>query len=376
MNHALAALTIAINSVTESSSTARWLRVLPMGEFTSVDGRPVGMTWGKGMPVECKSWLLTQEQGQKLVAALKERQDDLVIDYEHQTLKAAGNGQPAPAAGWMKDFELREDGLYALCEFTPNAQTMIDNKEYRYISPVFPFHHKTGLVTALLNVALTNAPALDGLTDVMAKAALSLFPSTSKEDSAMDELRERLQWMLNLPVGATVEDIKAQFDKLIEQISNGQGMAAASVDLLALLANQKQQIAALSQQLTQQTTEPDPTKFVSIDVVNALNSQIAALSQKNMTDEGQTLVQAALTDNRITPAEATWLGSVGKKDVNAVKAYLDGKPVIAALSQTQTSVTKPLATQEADLDATALAICSQLGITKEQFKAQQALLSK
>lgn len=192
----------------------------------------------------------------------------------------------------------------------------------------------------------------------------------------MDELRERLQWMLNLPVGATVEDIKAQFDKLIEQISNGQGMAAASVDLLALLANQKQQIAALSQQLTQQTTEPDPTKFVSIDVVNALNSQIAALSQKNMTDEGQTLVQAALTDNRITPAEATWLGSVGKKDVNAVKAYLDGKPVIAALSQTQTSVTKPLATQEADLDATALAICSQLGITKEQFKAQQALLSK
>ncbi|PTQ91266.1 phage protease [Agitococcus lubricus] len=378
MNHALAALTLAINSVTESPSAAQWLRVLPMGEFKGVDGRPVGMTWGKGTPVECKSWLLTQEQGQKLVAVLKARQDDLVIDYEHQTLKAAENGQPAPAAGWMKDFELREDGLYALCEFTPNAQAMIDNKEYRYISPVFPFHHKTGLVTALLNVALTNAPALDGLTDVMAKAALSLFSSTPKnEDSAMDELLERLRWMLNLPISATVDEVKAELQKLAAMLTEGQATAAASVDLLALLANQTQQIAALSQQLTTQATAtPDPTKFVPIDVVNGLHQQIAALSQQQQQNQADELVTAALNDNRILPAEESWLRGMAKSNFSAAKSYIDARQPIAALSQTQTSVTKTLATQEADLDATALAICSKLGITKEQFKAQQALLSK
>lgn len=378
MSHALAALTLAINSVNESSSAARWLRVLPQGEFKGVDGRPVGMTMGDGKPVECKSWVLTKAQGEKIIAALKAKQDDLVIDYEHQTLKAAENGQPAPAAGWMKDYEWREDGLYALCEFTPNAQTMIDNKEYRYISPVFNFHHKTGLVTVLLNLALTNAPALDGLTDVMAKAALSLFSSTIKnEDSAMDELLERLRWMLNLPISATAEEVKAELQKLAAMLTEGEATAAASVGLVALLANQKQQIAALSQQLTQQTTAtPDPTKFVPIDVVNGLHQQIAALSQQQQQNQADDLVTAALSDKRILPAEESWLRGMAKNNFAAAKSYIEARQPIAALSQTQTSVTKPSTTQAADLDETALAMCSQFGLSPEQYKAQQALLNK
>lgn len=378
MNHALAALTLAICSVNESSSAARWLRVLPEGEFKSVDGRPVGMTIGDGTPVECKSWVLDKSQGEKLVAALKAKQDELVIDYEHQTLKSAENGQPAPAAGWIKDYEWREDGLYALCEFTPNAQAMIDNKEYRYISPVFNFHHKTGLVTVLLNIALTNAAALDGLTDVMAKAALSLFSSTQNEDSVMNqELLERMQWMLNLPVGATVDEIKDRFDKIIGQLSDGQGMAAASVDLLALLTGKDQQIAALSQQLTTQATAtPDPTKFVPVEVVNGLHEQIAALSQQQQQNQADDLVTAALSDKRILPAEESWLRGMAKNNFAAAKSLIDARQPIAALSQMQTGGTKPLVTQAVDLDETALAICKNMGITAAQYKAQQALLNK
>ncbi len=50
----------------------------------------------------------------------------------------------------------------------------------------------------------------------------------------MDELLERLRYLLNLPVTTTAEEIAAQLDKLKAQI--GADAAATSVDLLAILA--------------------------------------------------------------------------------------------------------------------------------------------
>lgn len=193
----------------------------------------------------------------------------------------------------------------------------------------------------------------------------------------MDELLERLRWMLNLPISATAEEVKAELQKLAAMLTEGEATAAASVGLVALLANQKQQIAALSQQLTQQTTAtPDPTKFVPIDVVNGLHQQIAALSQQQQQNQADDLVTAALSDKRILPAEESWLRGMAKNNFAAAKSYIEARQPIAALSQTQTSVTKPSTTQAADLDETALAMCSQFGLSPEQYKAQQALLNK
>lgn len=380
MKHALSTFALAICTAQFSANADSWLRVVPMGEFSAVDGRPMGDKTGDGKPVECKAWLLTAVQGQQLVAALKQKQDALVIDYEHQTLKASENGLPAPAAGWMKDFEWRDDGLYALCSWTPNAQSMITNNEYRYISPVFLYDPKTGMVNRLLHAALTNVPALDGLTDVLAKTALSLFSSNSTqttEDSAMEELLEQLRWTLNMPVGTTADEVKAQLQKLIAQLSDGQGMAAASVDLLALLTGKDQAIAALTQQVQAQvTTTPDPTKFVPIEVVTGLHEQLAVLTQKTQVDEGEALVTAALKDKRIFPAEENWLRGMAKTNLEAAKVMLASRPVIAALSQQQSSVIKPNQHQPAaGLDETALAMCSMFGLTAEQFKAQQTALA-
>ena len=179
---------------------------------------------------------------------------------------------------------------------------------------------------------------------------------------------------MELTVGATADEVKAQLQKLIAQLSDGQGMAAASVDLLAILTTKDQAIAALSQQV--QATTPDPTKFVPIDVINALHTQLAVLTQQAQTDEGEALVTAALNDKRILPAEENWLRGMAKTNLAAAKALLANRPVIAALSQQQSNSVKPDQHLPATgLDATALAICSQFGLSPEQFKAQQAALS-
>lgn len=135
------------------------VQLFPSGLFRARDGRPTGID----------GWRMDASAARKLVAMAAQRQTPFVIDYEHQTLYAETSGNPAPAAAWFERLEWREgDGLYAVdVEWTARAAAMIQGDEYRFISPVFKFD-KTGSVTELLMVAVTNNPAIDGIADVAA----------------------------------------------------------------------------------------------------------------------------------------------------------------------------------------------------------------
>ena len=173
----------------------------------------------------------------------------------------------------------------------------------------------------------------------------------------MDELLEQLRWLLNLPVGATADDVKAQLQKLISQLSGGEGMAVASVDLPALLTRQQGQIAALS------ASQPDPARFVPVDTMRALQEQVAALTAQVSGRNVDELVVAALSDGRLLPAQETWARELGQNNLSALKGYLDTAPKIAALSATQTQGNPPpdAAPSAGGLSQDALAICSVFG---------------
>lgn len=61
----------------------------------------------------------------------------MVIDYEHQTDHTSENGQPAPAAGWIRELDVRGGALWGRVEWTAKAAASIAAREYRYISPTF-----------------------------------------------------------------------------------------------------------------------------------------------------------------------------------------------------------------------------------------------
>lgn len=342
----LAALSVELSSGNET------VKILPAGLFRGRDGRPAG----------CAGWVLDQTNAAALVAAASRRQTRYAFDYEHQTLHAVQNGRPAPAAGWFSQLEWREgDGLYALdVKWTAAAAAMIAAEEYLYISPMF-LYAPDGRVTELINVALTNNPALDVLPELSlaALSSLSVFnsPTPSTQETHMDELLEQLRWLLNLPVGATADDVKAQLQKLISQLSGGEGMAAASVDLPALLARQQDRIAALS------ASQPDPSRFVPVDTMRALQEQVATLTAQVSGRNVDELVVAALSDGRLLPAQETWARELGQNSLTALKGYLDTAPKIAALSATQTQGNPPpdAAPSAGGLSQDALAICSVFG---------------
>lgn len=375
MKTILAALSVEIAAGTGPVSR---LRILPAGEFRGVDGRPR----------ECAAWVMTAAAAARIIETVNSRVTELCFDYEHQTLRAPENGKPAPASGWFSRLEWVEgDGLYATdIRWTDTAADMIRKKEYRYISPVFFYDQATGEVTALVNVALTNTPALDDLDEVtvVALSRLAALSTTSSqsEGNTMDEeqisnLLANLRWMFNLPETATADDIKAEIEKVIAAMSDNQGVAAASQGLMPWVAQQvaakDQVIATCNTQITAlSATAYDPAKYVPIEAVNQLRAQLSQVQANVATQALDGLVQAALSDGRLVPAMEVWAKDLGRKDPAALKTYLEGVMPLAALSSLQTSqsdlnVTHKPQDASSALDATQLAICSSLGIDPSEL---------
>lgn len=361
----IAALSAEINKVDLSSGV---IQLFPAGKFRALDGRPT----------ECDHWLMTAEIAQPLIDAAAARNTDYVLDYEHQTLKAAQNGQPAPASAWFRQLEWREgEGLFATgVRWTKNAAAMIDADEYRYISPVFAYN-SDGRVVQLLHAALTNTPALDDMEEViLAAASLMAVTSTIIEENNVDELLERLRWMLNLPITATAEDITAELNKLIDQLASASaGTAAASFKTLSAtpfnLIEKLTVDAANVAALTAQITNPDPAKWVPVEVMQqsvaqaleTANSNVAALAQQQSAE----LITAALSDGRLLPAQKTWAESLAQSSPDSLKTFLDKAPKIAALTTTQTggqppAGVKPKTDTGPDDGEVDVAICAMMGV--------------
>ena len=331
--------------------------VLPDGEFTGVDGRPEGVTFedenGERQPVQCTAWRLNARIAARLIAVFKEHGLDLVIDYDHQTLRSEENGKPAPAAGWITalDYEAGR-GLWATVNWTEDGREAVAKREYRYLSPVFPFDPDTGEVLWLHSVALTNTPNLNQLGEIAAMASRLLAHSSSinssqrhqSGDPSMD--LKTLLVALNLPLETT-----------------------ESTALTALSA-QAGKINALQAECTDLRAKVfDPAKHIPLEEHQKVVTELTALKSTQDKATHEQLLQAALSDGRILqPNSAYW----SQQPLAALQSFLkDAKP-LAALTAMQSGGNPPTAGGNAPaLTAEEMAVCKSMGIAPEDFVKQR-----
>lgn len=164
------------------------------------------------------SYKITQESLQSIKKNFDSSGIELVIDYEHQSLK----GEASPAAGWIKSMEIKEDALFAKVQWNAKALEFIKNGEYKYLSPVFNFDYKNpksgeASGVALHSVALTNTPFLDCLGEVKANSKI-------KGEDNMEELKER------------VETLQKENEALKKELQESKDLIANSVVENALVA--------------------------------------------------------------------------------------------------------------------------------------------
>ncbi len=338
-------------------NTSDKTRLMPAGTFHA----PRGAAEGTG------PWHLSAEAAQAIIRLAAGRSTDIALDYEHQTLYAEKNGKPAPASGWLdpRSLEWREDGLYGSITWTAAASAAIDAKEYRYLSPVFPYD-ANGVPLDLLHLALTNTPAIDEGAAQLAAARMAITHDVNDDAQEIDTVkREQLIQTLGLAASATDE----QIDTAIAALKAAKADADAFRTALGAKDDAKPDEAVAALKASSAGAPADMSQFVPMAVYQETTQQLAALKENSNTAELEALITEGLNDGRIAgKATADWLRTQG---IAACKAHVAGAPSIAALKTTQTQGKPPEGAEvkgDDKLTETELAVCKGMGISPEAFR--------
>lgn len=313
------------------------VRLLPIGNT---------QTRGKGMVVVADAVHANQ-----VVAAsrLQAGADDILVDYDHQSVYGAvdGVGGTAPASGWIKPASLsvEPDGIYATIDWTAAAATAIKARGYRYLSPVIN-HDDKGRVQRLINVGLTNSPAIDGLAKLAASASLN-------QETTMD--LTALAASLGLPATATYDEILAASTARATALAAAQGNYTALTAALGLEAN-ADHTTALSAATTLKAGGNAQTALMTgmqADLVRLNNERIVRVVDDN--------VKAG----RITPAQRDGFVDLMRTNEKSALALMASAPVIVgSASQLGGSPTGEKITA---LSAEQKQVCALTGVAEADF---------
>lgn len=352
-----------------SSGADGWCQLLPAGYFSTPDGRPADVAGGQ--------WFLDGEQAGRLISQVRALKNDRLIDYEHQTLNAERNGQPAPAAGWWNAAEMAwrpGQGLYIRPRWTDQAREFIRNDQYRWLSAVFPYDRSTGIPLAIQMAGLVNFPGLDGLEHVSALKGLEPRAAeksgkqnlNTHKEIAMDEWLKDLLTRLGIELSGD------------SAVTNEQGQAAlgavqALVEQAARADALGNEVAVLKAARPQESGQPagvDLSQYVPKAVYDQAVVEIATLKGENSQQALEQLIGEALADGRAFAREQDYLQQFGRQQgLAALKTLLASRAPIAALTGRQTSGDKPPAAPSgnAALNDAEQAVLKATGISPEAF---------
>lgn len=216
-NVSAAGAALALNA---EGGAPEWAQLLPAGP--AIRGR------------DGRNWELRDVTA--LIAAFGANAGPLVIDWEHAQDRLAPQGQEAPAAGWIEAVETRNGALWGRVSWTPRAAQAIENKEYRFLSPVFSFRPETKEIVALVGAGLVNRPnlvmaALNSQDENMDKELLKALglPETATLAEALNAIAKMKEAVaLNSDLSRFVP--RADFDRAVERATNAESKLKADAE--------------------------------------------------------------------------------------------------------------------------------------------------
>lgn len=304
-----------------------------------------------------------EESLREMKAQIAQRGVDLVVDYEHQTLK----GVQAPAAGWVKELKLEDGHIKATVEWTDQAAQYLKNKEYRYLSPVINVRKSDGKAIGLHSLALTNTPAIEGMPSIVNS---STFNFEGGQENM--EIIKKIAQLLGLGEDATEDQVFEALGKTLDEVKSlkdaAVGGGAQPTEQEKIVANKAVcellglKAGAAAADVTAKIME---LKGGTIDGVNVA-AELAALKRKNEEREATDAVTMALKSGKITPAQSEWAKSYALSDPKGFESFSAKAPQIVPMSEI--AAADGLALKGDEVDEATLLVCKQLGITAEDVK--------
>ena len=185
------------------------------GEIENVHLVPIGDFKGSdkdGNPIDEH---ITKESLEQIAEKLNSG-DEVLCDIDHQSCKP-GVDRDSKAAGWFHKFVVDPvKGLFASLKLTKNGREIVENREYRYTSPVFTLD-ENGNPNDIHSVALTNVPAFKGHISPILNSEPN---SNEKESIKMDITKEELIDLIKRTVNEM--NVKKEINEEIVENSCGE----------------------------------------------------------------------------------------------------------------------------------------------------------
>lgn len=315
----------------------------------------------------------TAEEFTKIVENFKAKGVEVVVDYEHQTLKDV----EAPAAGWVTDLEfIPEIGLIATVSWTQKGHDYIAAKEYRGYSPVIiqnATDTKSGnnIDAELHSLALTNKP-LHYWQQRLTKA--------KEGDETVEKILAILLKKLGLETGASEEAIIAALEKMDMKKDEGATQLAATAPIFEALGmpadskieDLKPLVAKLKAPVEAGTL--DISMYVAKDEYDKTVEALAVVTMERANEKADILVAKAVSEGKITTAQSKWAKDYAMTNPDGFNEMLAATVSVVPLKR-QPHVQKPAGADPAVLIATYKSEhdCTQLVATKAICKTHPHL---
>ena len=284
---------------------------------------------------------------------------DIPLDYNHQTEFVSQNGKPAPAAGWIKGLESRPDGIWARVEWTEPGARAVAAKEFRYVSPVF-FHKPDGRVLVIRSAALTNLPNLDlkALSSAQADAS-----ANTRKEYTMD-FKKAVAQSLGLSPDASEAEVIAAAQSQRDAVAQA-GKALNASEGPAGLIRAAHEAAAKAER----ADKPDPAKYVPMSMHESVSRELAALKAEQAKAGAESLVRAAQSAGKLTPAMTDWGMSYAAENPTGFKAWMETAPDLrpGGGKDPGTSAAPP-DKGAPPLNAEEKAVCAAFGLSEDEFQ--------
>lgn len=325
-----------------------WVHLLPIGTFGGRDGRGP----------------YTVDAAKVIGASMAyQRGADIPIDYDHQLVHAMKNGQPAVAAGWIKELRVFPNGIWGRVEWTEAAAARIRSREYRYLSPMFT-HDEAGNVIRLAGAGLVNMPNLE-LTSLNSQQGTSMDPT----------ILAQLRALLGLPEGADDAAIlKAAKDltELAAIIRRASKLPedtpfAGVLDALKQRAGGAMPTTAPAATHAATPTEAPPG-FVPVAALEHMAAQANTFRQQVLGQAVEHMVGAAISGGKLPPALSEWATAYASADPEGFKTFAATMPQILAPGALTPAAPPSDRDPASGLSAGQLAVCSSLGLDPKEFR--------
>lgn len=286
----------------------------------------------------------TDEDADAVIADFAVRGKDLVIDYDHASLR----GVPAPAAGWIGALSKTAEGVLATINYwTAQAEAYLESGEYRYYSPVLRFSRSGRRVSGVHSVALTNHPALHNL------------PALVADDTAGDE---GLDDDNDINPSTKEHDMRQIIELLgLSDIPEDERPAAlsAKVGELATTASQLGDFLQLHDAKSLEEVTLRLQGLVPAEEKTRLESE---LRSRDANDA----VRLALSEGKLTEAKKDWALRFASRDLQAFNELMQDAPRLVPDNQGLSERPAPAATEL--FGGEAAEVLSMIGLSDDEIK--------